>query len=113
MTCIFCKIASGEIPSHLVYEDKDMVAFNDINPKAPIHVLIIPKRHIEKVSDLGPEDASLVGRLIVVAKQIAQEKGISEKGFRLVFNCGPDAGQEVNHIHLHLLGGRAMNWPPG
>jgi histidine triad (HIT) family protein len=113
MTCIFCKIAGGEIPSHLVYEDKDMVAFNDINPKAPIHVLIIPKRHIEKVSDLGPEDASLVGRLVVVARQIANERGISEKGFRLVFNCGPDAGQEVNHIHLHLLGGRAMNWPPG
>ena len=113
MTCIFCKIVAGEIPSKIVYKDEEIVAFDDISPKAPTHVIIIPTRHIKKVSDLTPEDACLAGRLIVVANQIAQERGLVKNGFRLVFNCGPDAGQAVEHIHLHLLGGRKMEWPPG
>ena len=113
MDCIFCKIAKGEIPSDIVHRDDKVVAFRDINPQAPVHLLIIPHRHIETILDLTPADHELVGHMLQVAGQLAQQEGISEKGFRLVFNCREHGGQEVYHIHLHLLGGRAMRWPPG
>jgi len=113
MECIFCKIIDGQIPADLIYQDDSIVAFRDINPHAPTHVLIIPKKHIEKISDLNEEDEGLVGKMVLVAKKIAEDEGISESGFRLVFNNNKDAGQEVFHIHLHLLGGRKFSWPPG
>ncbi len=113
MECIFCKIIDGQIPADLIYQDDSIVAFRDINPHAPTHVLIIPKKHIEKISDLNEEDAELVGKMVLVAKKIAEDEGITESGFRLVFNNNKDAGQEVFHIHLHLLGGRKFSWPPG
>ena len=111
--CLFCKIAGKEIPADIIYEDNDTVAFKDINPKAPVHVLIIPKKHIEKIADMEAEDQQLIGKLIFTAKNLAEELGISKDGYRLVFNNGKNAGQEVYHIHLHLLGGRSMQWPPG
>ncbi len=111
--CIFCRIAAGEIPADIIYEDEDIVAFRDINPQAPQHIQIIPKRHIETILDLTDDDITLTGRMVLVANKIAREAGIAERGYRLVFNCRRDAGQEVFHIHLHLLGGRRMNWPPG
>ena len=111
--CLFCKIARREIPSDFLYEDESVVAFRDINPQAPLHVLVIPRRHIEKISQLKREDGDLVVRIITAANRIAAEQGIAESGYRLIFNCGADGGQEVYHIHLHLLGGRKMNWPPG
>ncbi|NQT34092.1 histidine triad nucleotide-binding protein [bacterium] len=111
--CLFCKIAAGEIPSEFVYEDDELVAFPDINPQAPHHVLIIPRRHIETVLDLTDDDAGLIGRMILAAGKIARELGLSQRGYRLLFNCKQDGGQEVYHIHLHLLGGRRMTWPPG
>ena len=111
--CLFCKIAAGEIPSEFVYEDDELVAFHDINPQAPNHVLIIPRRHIETVLDLTDDDAGLIGRMILAAGKIARELGLSQRGYRLLFNCKQDGGQEVYHIHLHLLGGRRMTWPPG
>ena len=113
MECIFCKIVDGQIPADLIYQDDSIVAFRDINSQAPTHVLIIPKKHIEKISDLNEEDEGLVGKMVLVAKKIAEDEGISESGFRLVFNNNKDAGQEVFHIHLHLLGGRKFSWPPG
>jgi len=113
MDCIFCKIASKEIAATVVYEDDDILAFRDINPVAPSHILIIPKKHIPTINDLSPEDQSLLGKMILVAKQIAEEEGISKSGYRLVLNCEKDGGQEVFHIHLHLIGGRKMTWPPG
>ena len=113
MDCIFCKIASKEIAATIVYEDDDILAFRDINPVAPSHILIIPKKHIPTINDLSPEDQSLLGKMILVAKQIAEEEGISKSGYRLVLNCEKDGGQEVFHIHLHLIGGRKMTWPPG
>ena len=111
--CIFCKIIAREIPSRIVYEDDFALAFEDINPQAPIHTLVIPKKHIATVLDLEEEDAHLMGRLVKIANKIAREKGIAERGFRLVTNCNPESGQAVYHIHLHLLGGRIMHWPPG
>jgi len=111
--CIFCKIASGEIDTEFVYESDDIVAFRDLNPQAPAHILLIPKKHIPKISDVKKEDEALIGKMIAVANSIAEKEKISEAGYRLVFNCGKDAGQEVFHIHLHLLGGRKMMWPPG
>lgn len=110
---IFSKIISKDIPADIVYEDDDILAFRDINPQAPEHILIIPKREIPTINDLEQSDAKLVGELILKAKDIAKSLGISEKGYRLVFNCNEDAGQEVFHIHLHLLGGRKFGWPPG
>jgi histidine triad (HIT) family protein len=110
--CLFCRIAAGEIPATVVYSDEEMVAFRDINPQAPVHILIIPRRHIGHVDDLQEGDAGLAGRLILRAKELAAAEGLS-KGFRLVFNCREEGGQEVEHLHLHLLGGRAMQWPPG
>ena len=112
--CIFCKIAGKEIQSDMVFEDDEVVAFRDINPQAPVHIQIIPKKHIERVLEIeSPEDQALAGKLVSIAGQIAKKEGIADSGYRLVFNCNQDAGQEVFHIHLHLLGGRAMTWPPG
>ncbi|KOR33528.1 hypothetical protein TI05_00420 [Achromatium sp. WMS3] len=111
--CIFCKIASRQIPTDLVYEDPEIIAFRDLNPQAPIHILIIPKVHIATLNDLIPEQAPLVGKMILAAQQIAVQEGIAIPGYRTVFNCNAGAGQTVFHIHLHLLGGRTMNWPPG
>lgn len=111
--CIFCKIIKGEIPSKKVYEDKDIFAFEDINPQAPVHVLIVPKKHIEKSLDVTGQDKELIGSIFMVANKLAKEKGIAESGFRLVVNCNRDSGQDVFHIHFHLLGGRKMKWPPG
>jgi len=111
--CIFCRIASGEIPSKVVFEDDELFAFRDINPVAPTHILVIPKRHIPTLLELRPGDAELVGRMILLANRLALDEGIAEKGFRLVLNCNRGAGQSVFHIHLHLIGGRDMEWPPG
>jgi histidine triad (HIT) family protein len=113
MDCIFCKIVEGDIPAEKVYEDDEIVAFSDIDPQAPVHVLVIPKRHIPNISEITTGDADLVGRLIAVGNRIAREKEIAGKGYRLVINSGPDGGQAVDHIHLHVLGGRKMTWPPG
>lgn len=111
--CIFCKIASKDKSADIIYENKEVVAFSDINPQAPVHILIIPKEHIEKISDLNSKNVAVVNSLILAANKLAKDKGIAEAGYRLVFNCGSKAGQAVYHIHLHLLGGRNMNWPPG
>ena len=111
--CLFCKIVRREIPVTLVYEDDRVVAFNDINPQAPTHVLVVPKRHIATLNELSTEDDRLVGELVRRATAIAGEHGLSAGGYRTVFNTNRDAGQTVFHIHLHLLGGRAMTWPPG
>lgn len=113
MDCLFCKIINGDIPATIVYEDDLVIAFDDINPRAPIHKLIIPKEHIATLNDIAPEDQELVGHMLYVAKQIAAECEIADTGYRTVFNCNSDAGQDVFHIHLHLLGGRKMKWPPG
>ncbi|MBI1290146.1 HIT domain-containing protein [bacterium] len=110
---IFSKIIAGEIPCKKVYEDNQILAFHDIKPQAPVHVLIIPKVPIATIDDLEPADEALVGRLVLVAQRIARELGIAESGYRLVFNCRDHGGQEVHHIHLHLLGGRQLAWPPG
>lgn len=111
--CIFCKIIDRKIPSKVVHEDDDTFAFEDINPQAPTHVLVIPKRHVPTVSDLAPADDALVGKLHRVAAKLARERGIAEGGYRIVLNTNRDAGQTVFHVHLHLLGGRQMQWPPG
>jgi len=113
MSCLFCRIAAGEIPASKVYEDADVLAFNDINPQAPLHVLIIPKRHIATTNDLAESDQALVGQLLRRAAAIAGEKGYADRGYRTVFNCNAEAGQTVFHIHLHLLAGRNLGWPPG
>ena len=111
--CLFCKIIAGDIPSDKVYEDEHVYAFRDINPVAPLHVLIIPKNHIAMINDLQPQDAETIGRLFVVAKSIAKQEGYAEEGYRSVMNCGEAAGQTVFHVHLHLLAGRVLHWPPG
>ncbi len=111
--CIFCKIANGDIPSEILYEDEKVVAFKDINPQAPVHILIIPRKHIPSVSDLEGNDYDVIGHIFKVANKLAEDEGISEEGFRLVVNCKERAGQTVFHIHFHLLGGRDFNWPPG
>ena len=113
MDCLFCRIVQREIPATIVYEDDRVLAFNDIDPKAPTHVLLIPKRHIESLNDLQPDDDQLVGELTRRAAAIAKERGVSAGGFRTVFNTNRDAGQSVFHVHLHLLGGRRLAWPPG
>jgi len=113
MSCLFCNIAQKKIPATLVYEDDDVVAFEDLNPQAPTHVLVIPRKHIATLNDVQPEDAELIGKVILAAKKIAKESGHAEGGYRLVLNCNKEAGQTVFHIHCHLLGGRAMHWPPG
>lgn len=111
--CLFCRISSGEIPAEQVYSDEGVVAFRDISPQAPTHILIIPRKHIATVGSLEPEDTEVMGRLFQVAKVLAAEEGIEEDGYRMVVNAGADGGQTVFHIHLHLLGGRPMAWPPG
>ena len=113
MDCIFCKIASKEIDAEFLYEDDDIVAFNDANPKAPYHILIIPKKHIATVNDLTDNDTLLVGNMVQKAKHLAAESGIAEDGYRILMNCNKGGGQDVFHIHLHLLGGRQLHWPPG
>ncbi len=113
MDCLFCKITSKEIPAKIIYENDDIVAFEDINPQAPVHFLVIPKKHISTSLDIQDEDNELIGRLYQAANKIATDRGIAEEGFRLVMNCNAGAGQTVFHIHLHVLGGRAMHWPPG
>jgi len=111
--CIFCKIIAKKIPSKIVYEDDIALAFEDINPQAPVHTLVIPKKHIATVLDLKEEDSHLMGHMVKIANTIARQRGIAERGFRLVTNCNPESGQAVYHIHLHILGGRPMQWPPG
>ena len=106
--CIFCKIIKGEIPSEKVYEDDDILAFKDIQPAAPIHVLVIPKKHIANLMEVSNEDSELMGKIVVVMQKIAKQLGVDEKGFRIISNCGPDSGQEVMHLHFHLLAGRTM-----
>lgn len=112
-SCLFCKILKGDIPSNKVYEDDVVYAFRDISSQAPTHVLIIPRQHIATTNELEPSDAETIGRLYMAAKSIAADEGIAESGYRLVMNCNAGAGQTVFHIHLHLLGGRKLNWPPG
>ena len=111
--CLFCKMVSGEIQPDVVFEDDEVLAFRDVNPQAPVHVLVIPKSHIATTNELTPEHAGLVGKMVLAARQIAADEGIAEPGYRMVMNCNPEAGQSVYHIHLHMLGGRPMNWPPG
>jgi histidine triad (HIT) family protein len=111
--CLFCKIINREIPASIVYEDQRVLAFNDINPQAPTHVLVIPRRHIASLNEMSVEDDLLVGEVVRRAAAIAKERGLSAGGYRTVFNTNRDAGQTVFHIHLHLLGGRSMQWPPG
>ena len=111
--CLFCRIVAGEIPASLVYQDEDVVAFNDINPQAPLHVLIVPRAHVATLNDLGEEQDALLGRMIRRAAAIARERGHAEGGYRTLFNCNRLAGQTVFHIHLHLLAGRPFTWPPG
>lgn len=111
--CIFCKIAAGEIPATKVYDDGEVLAFRDINPEAPVHLLVIPRRHIATLNDLTEADAALIGQLYLAAKQVATELGVAERGYRTVINCNRDAGQIVFHVHMHLLAGRELGWPPG
>ena len=113
MNCLFCRIVKKEISSKTVYEDDRVLAFEDINPQAPIHILVIPKKHISTLLELKSDDNELVGYMFQAANKIAKEKNIAERGFRLVMNCNRESGQTVFHIHLHLLGGRIMHWPPG
>ncbi len=111
--CLFCKILAGDIPADIVYESESAIAFRDINPQAPTHVLVIPRKHVSTINDLDEFDRQLVGDLFMAAKQIAAEEGIAESGYRAVMNCNEGAGQSVFHIHLHVLGGRGLSWPPG
>jgi histidine triad (HIT) family protein len=111
--CLFCKIIAGAIPGHLVHEDRDVVVFKDINPQAPLHLLIVPRRHIATLNDLTPGDDGLIGAMFRRAAALAKQNGYADRGYRTVFNCHRDAGQTVLHIHLHLLAGRGLGWPPG
>ena len=111
--CLFCKIVAGEIPADIIYESVTTIAFRDINPQAPLHVLIIPRKHIATINDITPQDQEVVGDLYLAARDIASSEGIADEGYRIVMNCNEAAGQTVFHIHMHLLGGRALTWPPG
>jgi histidine triad (HIT) family protein len=111
--CLFCKMVAGTIKPDVVYEDDAVLAFRDINPQAPTHVLVVPKRHISTINDLTSEDAELVGRFYLGAKKVAEQEGVAAEGYRTVMNCNAAAGQTVFHLHLHVLGGRNMHWPPG
>ena len=111
--CLFCKIVAGQVPATIVFQDDHLVAFKDITPRAPTHVLIVPRRHIASLNDLSAGDDALVGEMVRAAAAIATEQGLADRGYRTVFNCNADAGQTVFHIHLHVLGGRTMAWPPG
>ena len=110
---VFEKIITREIPARIIFEDKDVLAFHDLKPQAPIHVLVIPKKHVSRIAQTEPDDAALLGKLLLTARDLAQELGIAQSGFRLVINNGPNGGETVPHLHVHLLGGRPMTWPPG
>lgn len=112
-TCIFCKIVKGEIPSDKVFEDENILAFKDINPEAPVHIIIIPKKHISNLNEISEEDSKVIAGIMLAIKDIAKKLGIDNSGYRVVSNCGEDGGQTVSHIHFHLLGGRNLKWPPG
>ncbi len=112
-SCIFCRIIQKEIQGRIVYEDQDVIAFEDVNPQAPIHVLVVPREHITSLSEITEEKTGLAGKLLLVAHCVAKEKGIAKSGYRTLINTGPGGGQTVDHLHLHLLGGRQMTWPPG
>ncbi|MDR2028076.1 MAG: histidine triad nucleotide-binding protein [Treponema sp.] len=111
--CIFCKIAAGEIPGKKIYEDDEMLAFHDVSPQAPVHFLLIPKRHIRNIMELESQDIALAGRLLFKAQALAADLGCTDKGARFVINCKSDGGQTVDHLHIHVLGGRSLGWPPG
>lgn len=111
--CIFCKIADGQIPASVIYQNEQVTAFRDINPQMPLHVLVVPNEHVANTEALEPEDDALVGAVVRAAREIARQEGVSARGYRLVFNTGPDANNTVPHLHMHMLGGRAMSWPPG
>lgn len=113
MDCIFCQITQLKIPATIVYQDDEVIAFDDLNPHAPIHKLIIPRKHIATLNDISNQDEKLIGHLLSVARQLAKQYQIAEEGYRVVMNCNEGAGQAVFHIHLHLLGGRSLSWPPG
>lgn len=113
MSCIFCQIVEGRIPANIVLNEPELLAFRDINPVAPTHVLIIPRRHIVSLADITEAEVELIGRMFVAARRVAEIDGVAERGFRTVFNSGRDGGQTVFHLHLHVLAGRAMHWPPG
>ena len=112
-SCIFCRIVSGAIPAQVVHRDAEVTAFRDINPQAPVHILVIPNRHLASLDQAGPEEAALLGTLLHTAAAIARDQGVAESGYRVVVNTGQAAGQSVAHVHLHILGGRALAWPPG
>jgi histidine triad (HIT) family protein len=111
--CIFCRIARGELPAQIVYRDEQVLAFRDINPQAPVHILVVPCEHLSGLNELDAAHAELLGQLLLAAQRVARAEGLAERGYRLVINQGPEAGQSVDHLHVHLLGGRPMQWPPG
>lgn len=111
--CLFCKIAQMHIPASIVYSDDEILAFRDVNPQAPVHLLVIPKQHVSTTNDFAATDEALLGRMLLTAQRLALAEGIAESGYRLVMNCNSDGGQTVYHVHLHVLGGRGMRWPPG
>lgn len=111
--CLFCKIAQKHIPASIIYDDDKLLAFRDINPQAPVHLLVIPKQHVSTANDFTAADEALLGRMVLTAQNLALAEGIAESGYRLVMNCNSDGGQTVYHVHLHVLGGRGMRWPPG
>jgi histidine triad (HIT) family protein len=113
LSCLFCRIGRSETPAKKVFEDGGIVAFEDIHPQAPVHVLVIPRLHVATLNDLQPEHDALIGRMHRVAAELARDRGLADRGYRVVMNCNAEAGQSVFHVHLHLLGGRAMHWPPG
>jgi histidine triad (HIT) family protein len=113
MSCIFCRIAAGEIPANKVLENEDVVAFHDLDPKAPVHVLVIPRRHIESIGTADDGDAEVLGKVLVACRAVAESCGVADSGFRVALNTGPNAGQSVAHLHAHVLGGRILAWPPG
>lgn len=113
MDCLFCKLIAGDIPATVLYEDEDVIAFEDIMPQAPVHFLVIPKKHISTLNDLTDEDAFVVGKLAIIASKVAKEKGVAEDGYRVVMNCNKNGGQTVYHIHMHVLADRPLSWPPG
>lgn len=113
MDCLFCQIVKGEIPADIIYQDERCLAFRDINPQAPVHVLVIPREHLESLDDASQKEEALLGHLLRVAARVANEQGLSESGYRTVINTGAGAGQSVFHLHVHALGGRSLNWPPG
>ena len=111
--CIFCRIINKEVPSNIIYEDDDITAFYDINPQAPVHIMVVPKKHITTINGMSESDSGLIGKVFLVVKKLAEDNNISEDGYRVVVNCNRNAGQEVFHIHFHLMGGRKFSWPPG